>query len=648
MAKKALTLIYFDMKLIYRSIKTKARIILSVTFLVLMVVAGKLIYTNIFTRSFIASKAQELWERSFPLAAKRGDILDRNNEPLTYNTPALSVAFIPNQVKDKKGVSEYLAKILDVDVTRIYQKLSKKASLLILHPEGKKLSYEDAIKIRDANFQGVYLVQDYKRVYPYQTRMSSLLGFVGIDNSGLAGVENYYNDILSGKNGTLNFVTDAKGGAFSDFESRIVAPVAGFNLSLTIDLNIQSIIENAMDKAMIKYEPEEIYALAMDPSDGSILAIGNRPTYDNNSYQDYDPSIYNRVLPVFSAFEPGSTFKAMTFAAAVNEGVIDIHNDTYYDKGYEIVAGQRIKSWKKGGHGLQTFLEVLENSSNPGFVEISRRLGKDRLYQYIKDFGFGAKTGVDIAGENKGLMFNYDNYGPLEVATTSFGQGLSSTPIQLVSAFNAVINGGKLYKPHIAEAIISASSGEVIYDYPPTMVKEVISENTSSIMREALESVVAKGSGRKAFLEGYRVGGKTGTAQIAENGVYLDGSYILSFLAAAPMTKPKITVYFAMKKPKNCVQYGGTTVGPIIQDILLQSLPYLGVKKDYSGVEREYTWMDTKTYEVPNFIGLKKSDVKSQYFKFVFEGEGTKVIDQLPKVGERIKEGKTIWIMLGE
>lgn len=616
--------------------------------MVLVAVAGKLIYTNVFYRSFISDKAQDLWERSFPLAAKRGTIYDSYGKALVTNDPALSVALIPNQVEDKELTATKIAAVLGVDPVRVFQKINKKASLLLLHPEGKKLSYDDAMKIKNENLPGVYLVQDYRRIYPYDTRLASLLGFVGIDNTGLAGVESYYNSILTGKNGSLNYVTDAKGGAFEDIASRIEAPVAGFNLKLTIDLRIQQILENAMDNAVIKYNPKAIYALAMEPSSGRILGIGNRPTYDNNNYQDYDQSVYNRVLPVFSSYEPGSTFKAMTFAAAVNEKVIDIEKDTYYDRGYETVAGVTIKSWKKGGHGLQTFLEVLQNSSNPGFVEISRRLGKDKLYQYINDFGFGQKTGVDIAGENKGIMFSYDNYGPLEVATSAFGQGLAVTPIQLVSAFNAVINGGHLYKPHVAEAVVNASTGEEIYSYPTTLVRDVISEETSKTMRYALESVVAKGSGRKAFLEGYRVGGKTGTAQIAENGAYLDGSYILSFLAAAPMSTPKISVYFAMEKPSNCVQYGGTTVGPIIQEILEQALPLLGVEKDYSGVEREYTWMDTQTHEVPNFVGKTKKEVKSSFFKFSYMGDGEKVIDQLPKVGTRLEEGQTIWIMLGD
>lgn len=626
----------------------RIKILFIIATIVLFCIGGKLVYTTIFAHAYISDKAMEMWERSFPIASKRGSILDCNGNDLVYNEPTMSVAVIPYQIKDKSVVSKKLSAILNVEEKRIFEKINKISSIVLLHPEGKKISYQDAEKIKKEELKGVYLVQDYKRIYPYKERLASLLGFTGIDGDGLAGIENYYNSYLKGKNGTLNYVSDAKGGFFQGIETHIVPPSTGFSLRLTLDSRIQDVLENAADIAMKKYSPEEIYMVAMNPNNGKILGIGNRPTYDNNNYQNYSSDIYNRVLPVFSSFEPGSTFKAITFASAINEKVIDIDKDTYYDKGYEIVKGRTIKSWKKGGHGLQTFLEVLQNSSNPGFVEISRRLGSERLYQYLVNFGVGNKTGVDIAGENKGIIFSKSNFDELNAAVSAFGQGIALTPIQLVTAFSATINGGNLLRPHILDAILNTNTGEEIYSYPLTIKNTVISKEASKTMRRALESVVSKGSGRRAFLEGYRVGGKTGTAQISENGVYLDGQYILSFIAAAPMNDPKVVVYFAMKKPKNCIQYGGTTVGPIIQEILSEILPLLNVKKDYSGIEKENTWMDVKTYKVPNFIGLEKSKVKSTHFKFVFNGEGNKVIDQLPKVGEKIEEGKTIWIMLGE
>lgn len=628
--------------------RKKITILAIISMILLGFVGIKLTYLTLYRYRALKSLATELWERSFPLSAPRGLIQDRNGKSLAINQPSISVAAIPFQIKDKEDAARLIAPYLKMKEEKLYQLLSKRTSIVRIHPEGKRIDEETALAIESLHIDGIYLLQDNTRYYPYEESMASLLGFVGIDNQGLAGIESYYDTYLKGKDGTLNYLMDAKGGLFPSTTARIVAPQQGLTLQLTIDLTLQNLLEREMENAWLKYQPKEIIGLMMNPNDGEILAIGNRPTYNNNHYQDYDPTIYNRTLPVFSSFEPGSTFKAMTFAAALNEGVIDMDHDYYYDRGYEVVGGATIKSWKKGGHGLQTFLEVLQNSSNPGFVEIARRLGKDKLYDYFTKFGVGKKTGVDIAGESTGIMFSYDNYGILEQATSAFGQGISTTAIQLASAFSSTINGGYLYTPHVAKSLIYEPTKESIYDYPKTVREEVITRDTSSKMRRALECVVAKGSGRKAYLEGYRVGGKTGTAQIAENGVYQDGRYVLSFIAGAPMDNPQIVIYFAMREPHSTIQYGGTTIGPIIQRLLSEALPALHVKKREGGEERTYTWMDVKTYPVENYIGLEKSKVKSRVFKFVFMGEGNYVIDQLPRVGERIEEGSTIMIMLGD
>lgn len=628
--------------------RKKITILAMISVILLGCVGIKLTYLTLYRYRTLKSLATELWERSFPLSAPRGLIRDRNGNALAINQPSISVAAIPFQVKNKEEAARLIAPYLSMDESKLYQLLSKRTSIVRIHPEGKRIDEETALAIESLHIDGIYLLQDNTRYYPYEESMASLLGFVGIDNQGLAGIESHYDTYLKGKDGTLNYLMDAKGGLFPSTTARIVAPQQGLTLQLTLDLTLQNILEREMENAWLKYQPKEIIGLMMDPNNGEILAIGNRPTYNNNQYQDYDPTIYNRTLPVFSSFEPGSTFKAMTFAAALNEGVIDMDHDYYYDRGYEVVGGATIKSWKKGGHGLQTFLEVLQNSSNPGFVEIARRLGKDKLYSYLTKFGVGKKTGVDIAGESTGIMFSYDNYGVLEQATSAFGQGISTTAIQLVSAFSSTINGGYLYTPHVAKSLIYEPTMESVYDYPTTIREEVISRDTSAKMRRALECVVAKGSGRKAYLDGYRVGGKTGTAQIAENGVYQDGRYVLSFIAGAPMDDPKIVVYFAMREPHSTIQYGGTTIGPIIQRLLSEALPALHVEKREGGEERTYTWMDVKTYPVENYIGLERSKVKSRVFQFVFMGEGNVVIDQLPRVGERIEEGSTIMIMLGD
>ena len=625
----------------------RAKILSFVTVFLLGAIGVKLGYSCLFLYGELTSLADDEHERSFPLKAARGIIYDASMRPLTYNESTLSLYAIQNQVKDKRYTAQVLSRLLNHDEAYFYQKLTASVSIASFSRYGAHIEPELAKQISAENLDGIYLVDDTKRTYPYKESLASLLGFVGSDNQGLAGLESYYESYLQGKKGYLNYLLDAKGGLFPSTKKEIIAPVDGMNLQLTLNLDLQNILFRELTNAYLLYEPEEIFGVIMNPKDASILAIANLPTYDNNAYQNYDASLYNHLLPLYNSYEPGSTFKSITFAAALNEKKIDMFNDTYYDKGYEIVEGKTIKSWKKGGHGLQTFLQVLQNSSNPGFVEIGRRLGKDKLYEYIRNFGFLEKTGVDIQGENKGIFFSYDNFNLLEQATTSFGQGISVTAMQLMRAFSAVINGGYLYTPYIVKKVISPVSRETVYERRNEPVRQVISEETSELMRYALECVVAKGTGRKAFVDGYRVGGKTGTSQIAENGVYIDGQYILSFIGGAPMNDPQIAAYVAIRKPHNCVQYGGTTVGPILGRIIENSLQMLGVERNYDGVEREYTWMDEKTYPVPNYIGMKKKELKSPYFTFVFEGEGDTVIDQLPRVGEMVREGGVVLIQLG-
>lgn len=629
--------------MISANLKKKIKYYSFFVYFILIAILGKLIYLQVINYNNININANELWDRSFPLTANRGIIYDRNFNEIASNIASISIYAIPSQIEDKKDASNKLAKILNVDSSKIYEKINKKTSLVKIFPEGKNINDEKAKQISSLNEKGIYLVYDNKRYYPYNELLAHSIGFTGIDNQGLAGLESKYDDLLKGVNGTLNYKLDAKGHLLNGINTTINAPLNGFNIQLTIDLKIQQIVERELKNAYKKYNPESIYAIAIDPNNGEILAISSYPSFDLNNYQDYSQEIYNRNLPIWKSFEPGSTFKVFSFAAAIQENKIDIFNDKYYDKGYEIVDGFRIKSWKKGGHGLQTFLEVLENSSNPGFVEISRRLGCDLLYDYVKKFGFTYKTGVDLIGESTGIFFSKENYNNLENATTSFGQGISVSQIQMIRSFSSLINGGTLYKPKITKSILLPNSLDSIYEIPTIIEKEnVISKNTSKLMRYALESVVARGSGRKAYMEGYRVGGKTGTAQIAENGVYLPNQYILSFIGAMPMNDPKIAIYICMEKPHSLIQYGGTIVGPIINNILSDIAIYLEIDKQDSELDFEYTWMDIKTYTVDNYEGMKVKDVKSKYFKFIIVGDGDKVISQLPKQGEKLQENKEI------
>ena len=629
--------------MISKNLKKKIKYYSYFVYFIMTCIIGKLVYIQVINYNEINNNANESWDRSFPLQANRGIIYDSSLNEIATNIASMSVYVIPSQVKDKEYVAKRLSETLNSSYNKMLDKISKKTSIVKIFPEGKNINDQIANQISDLNNNGVYLVYDNQRYYPYNELLSHTIGFTGIDNQGLAGLESKYDDLLKGINGSLNYKLDAKGGLLNGFSSEIISPVNGFNIQLTIDLKIQQILERELSNAYKKYSPKSVYGIAMNPNNGEILAICSYPSFNLNEYNKYDQEIYNRNLPVWKSYEPGSTFKVFSYAAAIEEGKIDIFKDKYYDKGYEIVDGFTIKSWKKGGHGLQTFLEVLENSSNPGFVEISRRLGNDKLYDYVKEFGFSKKTGVDVIGEASGIFFSKDRYNNLENATTSFGQGISVTQIQMARAFSSVINGGILYKPKITKALLMPNTNEVIYELPTIIDNEdIISKETSELMRYALESVVAKGSGRKAYMEGYRVGGKTGTAQIAENGVYLQGQYILSFMGAVPMNDPKVVMYVCLEKPKSLIQYGGTIVGPIVNNILKDVVTHLNIPKQENELEFEYTWMDIKTYPVENYLNMSIKNVKSKHFKFVIIGNGDKVISQLPQVNEKLKEGSEV------
>ena len=621
--------------------------IISITLLSLII--GKLSYSQIILHNKIENLAENMWNRSFPLEASRGNIIDKNNNIIVTNLPTLSIIIIPYQVKDKELTSKTLARLLNANEKEIFNKINKRISMVKLNKEGRKISDELALKIEKENLDGVYIVQDSLRYYPYNTLLSQSLGFVGIDNQGLAGIENYYDSVLKGQNGSLDILVDAKGGLFGNYLNEINAPSQGLTIRLTINLELQKVLERELYNNYLLYNPESIYGICMDPNNGEVLAISSYPTFNPNKYQEYNQEIYNRNLPIWKSYEPGSTFKVFSFAAGLDQNLFNMYNDTYYDKGYEIVGGQRIKSWKKGGHGLQTYLEVLQNSSNPGFVSIARKLGKDNLFNYINNFGFNKKTNIDLPGETKGLFFKYENFNELEQATSSFGQGISVSMIQVATAFSSVINGGNLYEPYIVKDIINPKTNEILVTKEPKIKNVTLKKDTSELMKIALESVVAKGSGGRAFINNYRVGGKTGTSQIVgENGAYLDNEYILSFIGAMPMNNPKLVTYICVEKPKNCIQYGGTIAAPIVKNVFLDAINILNIKKQENQIEKVKSYYDSNLTLVPSFIGLEKKKINKGSFNIIYYGEGKYIIDQLPKPNELVENNATIMLMLGD
>ena len=592
--------------------------------------------------------ASDLWSRNLPIEADRGKIYDRNGVVLADNVTTTSLVLIPNQIKDKKYATEKLSEILNVSYDTMRQHVYKNTSIERVHPFGRRLDYSVAKKIEALNIEGVYLVREAKRSYPYGTMLSHTLGFVGIDNQGLSGIELQYDDYLTGEYGAIKYFSDAKGNKLN-LSQVYEAPSNGVNVTLTINQKIQASVERELDNAVTKYDPETALAIAMDPNTGEILAIASRPNFDAVNYQDYDIETLNRNLPIWATYEPGSTFKIITLSAALNEGLVDLDNDTFYDSGSVKVANAKIRCWKVGGHGAQTFLQVVENSCNPGFVELGNRLGKEKLFDYIDKFGFGKKTGVDLNGEATGIIFDLDKVGPVELATTAFGQGVSVTPIQQITAVSAAINGGTLYKPYIVKSLNDPETNSVIKENTPTKVRRVISKETSSEVRRALESVVTNGSGRSAYIEGYRVGGKTGTAQKVENGQYLVGNYILSFIGFLPADDPQIVVYVAINNPKRVVQYGGVVSAPIAKSILLDSIDALGIEKRKVNTEKKYNWNDKKYYTVENVIGKTPKEASKVLSNYTVEysGSGSIVVEQSPEAGTRLEEGSVVRLMLG-
>ncbi|HEX6594839.1 MAG TPA: stage V sporulation protein D [Bacillota bacterium] len=599
----------------------------------------------------LMEQADESWSRDIVFEPERGHILDVNGQTLTENISAPSVIIVPRQIKNKQATANKLAEILHLSYDQAYEYVTRNVMFANIHPEGRKISKEQENALRTLNMDGVYLAKDSKRSYPFGENLAHVLGFTGIDNQGLMGLELYHDEKLSGKKGSLSFYSDAKGGKLENLADVYKPPSDGLNLKTTIDSEVQTIMERELDLAVATYNPEGAIAIAVNPKDGGILGMASRPTFDPSNYQSFDQEIYNRNAPIWSTFEPGSTFKIITLASALEEGIVDLHKDQYNDKGSIQVGGSRLRCWKSGGHGQQSYLEVVQNSCNPGFVNLGQKLGKEKLFTYINKFGFGTKTGIDLQGEGNGILFKPEDIGPVELATTSFGQGVSVTPIQQVMAVAAAVNGGYLYEPYIAKEWIDPITGEIVHKTTPVLKRKVISEETSKEVAKALESVVAEGTGRPAYVDGYRVGGKTGTAQkVGKDGRYMTNNYIVSFIGFAPADDPEIVVYVAVDHPKNTVQFGGVVAAPIVGTIIEDSLRVMGVKQRTDGLEKDYVYPEQPKVEVPNLVGLKKDDLMEYMTNLSIEtsGSGKYIIDQAPSPGSMVEQGADIRVYLSD
>ena len=613
-----------------------------IALLIFILIMIKIFYIQVIEYKKLNTLANELWSRNLTVQADRGKILDRNGKIIVDNITTVGLYLVPNQIKDKENTAKKLSEIIGNSYDEMYKHVNKKTSIERVHPEGRNLSFEVANKINDLKLDGVYLLKESKRNYLYDNLLSHVIGYTGIDNQGLSGLELKYNKELTGTNGNIKYYSDGKGKRL-DLPEIYEEPKNGNDITLTIDLDVQLSLENELKQAYNKYNAEHAIGIVMKANTAEILAMSSIPSFNPNNYKNYDEETINRNLAIWSNFEPGSTFKIVTLASAINENKVNIFEDHFYDSGSIKVANSTLHCWKRKGHGDQTYVQVVENSCNPGFVSLGLKLGKDTLFDYINKLGFGKKTGIDLNGESTGILFKRDRIGPVELATTAFGQGISVTALQQVTAVSAIVNGGTLYTPYIVSSVGDSKKTPIIRS------ENIIKKETSELVKYALESVVANGSGRNAYIENYRVGGKTGTAQkVGSDGRYMQGNYVLSFIGFMPANDPEFVIYIAIDNPKGVTQYGGVVSAPIARNVLKDIISIYNLKEDTTGLPKSYRWDDIRYVMIPNVIGMNKKDAKKALkdFEIEFVGDGDKVIDISPSINTRVKEKSIVKILL--
>lgn len=534
---------------------------------------------------YYMQKADELHQRERRIKAKRGRILDRNGEILTANEVVCTVSVIHSQIEDEDKVIKVLAGELDMDVEEVTKKVKKVSSMEYIKTNVAK-DIGDAI--REYDLPGVKIDEDYKRVYPYNELASKVLGFTGADNQGILGLEAKYDTYLSGTNGQILTLSDAGGIEIKGSREDRILPVDGQDLYTTLDVNIQKYATQLAWETMVKKEAKQVSIIVMRPDNGEILAMANVPEYNLNSpYElNYEPDeedaqkdkmdLLNNMWRNFcinDTYEPGSIFKTVTATAALETGVVGL-NDSFTCSGATVVSDRRIRCHKTTGHGTQDFTHTVYNSCNPAFVEWGRRVGTDNMYLYMGKLGLLAKTGIDLSGEAGTIIHKQENVGAVELATMSFGQSFQITPVQMLRAVSAIVNGGRLVTPHFG-LYTGSSDGSVVNEFAYSTQDEAISSQTSETMKKILEGVVSEGGGTKAYIDGYSIGGKTATSQKLPRG---SGKYISSFIGFAPADNPQVIAMCLIDEPTG-VYYGGTIAAPVVKTLYENILPYIGIER---------------------------------------------------------------------
>ncbi|WP_373269772.1 peptidoglycan D,D-transpeptidase FtsI family protein [Mediterraneibacter gnavus] len=563
--------------------KKKILVVFTCAFLILTGLIGRLVYLMVFDAEYYQKRAEDLHKRERKIKAARGEIVDRNGVVLATNKTVCTISVIHSQIKEPERVTEILAKELEMDQAEVRKRVEKISSM-----EKVKTNVEKEVgdKIREYNLDGVKVDEDYKRYYPYDSLASKVLGFTGGDNQGIIGLEVKYEETLKGSNGTILTTTDARGIELDAVAEGRIEPVAGKTLEISMDYNIQKYCEQAAEKVMREKQADGVSILLINPQNGEILSMVNVPEFNLNDpfelntgeelegekLQDALNAMWrNRCIN--DTYEPGSTFKIITSAACLEEGVVT-PEDTFSCPGYRMVEDRRIRCHKVGGHGSETFVQGIQNSCNPVFIDIGLRLGAERFYDYFQRFGLLDLTGIDLPGEAGTIMHQVQNIGLVELATISFGQSFQVTPVQMAVTVSSIINGGRRVTPHFGKAVLDRE-GNVLETLSYEERSGVVSEKTSKTMQTLLEGVVANGSGKNAYIEGYSIGGKTATSQTLPRSA---NKYISSFIGFAPAEDPQVLGMVVIHNPQG-IYYGGTIAAPVLRSIFDNVLPYLGIEK---------------------------------------------------------------------
>ncbi len=616
--------------------------------LFVLVLIGRVIYIQTVKADELQKMAYEQQTRDRLISPDRGSILDRNGTGIAVTETVNAISVIPAQIKDKDYVSKYLSEVLGMEYDEVFEKVNQKVALVRIKT---KVDSEIAMEIRKKDIEGIVVDEDVKRIYPYSNIASQVIGFVGKDNQGIIGLEAKYDEYLKGKEGKILTLTDSKGLEVDSTQERI-APIDGYNLVTSIDIIIQQYAEQTIKKAVESKKAQKGIIIVLNPQNGEIYAMANYPNFDlNNPFVINDPELLSiwdtlsekeqndalnqmwRNTAINDTYEPGSTFKTVTSAASLEEGVVTPES-TFFCNGYHIAGDRMIKCWRyPRTHGAQTFVQGVQNSCNPVFMELGERLGAEKFYEYMDKFGFNEKTGIDLSGEAVGIMHKLENVGPVELATMSFGQSFQITPLQLLRAVSSMVNGGYLITPHIG-CKITDNEGNVIKELEYGENEKILSDKTSEQMKVILESVVSEGTGNKAYIPGYRIGGKTATSEKLPR---RSGKYIASFLTFAPAENPQVMAIVLIDEPQG-TYYGGTVAGPVMQELLLNILPYMGIEPVYSEKEKELP--ETVKNTVPDISNLSLADAKNilkeSNIEFEIQGEGENVTKQFPPAGETI------------